>query len=145
MTAPAPAANVSGHGCTNGWTGEDDRPRPCPRCRAHLAGRAGTLVVPASPLELALSEKDWQSRVVDLAQLRGWRHFHAYSNRRSPAGWPDLAMVRAGRLILAELKTERGRVRPEQHQWLDALREVPAVEVHLWRPSAWPQVQAVLR
>lgn len=139
------AATVTGHGCTNGWTGEDDSPRPCPRCRPHLAARAGSLVVPASPLDLALSEKDWQARVVDLAQLRGWRHFHAYSNRRSPAGWPDLAMVRAGRLILAELKTERGRIRPEQHQWLDALREVPGVEVHLWRPSAWPQVQAVLR
>lgn len=144
MTAPTVSTD---HGCVNGWTGEDDagHPYPCPRCRPHLAGQARPLAVPSSPLDLALSERDWQDRVVDLAKLRGWRHFHAYSNRRSPAGWPDLALVRAGRLVLAELKTERGRIRPEQRQWLDALGQVPGVEVHLWRPSAWPQVQAVLR
>ena len=86
-----------------------------------------------------------QSRVVDLARLRGWRHFHAYSSRRSTAGWPDLALVRTGRLLLAELKTQTGQVRPEQRQWLADLGTVAGVEVHLWRPSDWPTVQAVLR
>lgn len=144
MSAPVV---TSDHGCVDGWTGEDDRghPYPCPRCRPHLVQHARPLPAPASPLDLALSERDWQARVVDLASLRGWRHFHAYSSRRSPAGWPDLALVRSGRLILAELKTERGRIRPEQRQWLDALGTVAGVEVYLWRPSAWPQVQAVLR
>lgn len=93
----------------------------------------------------AMSERDWQQRVLDLAHLRGWRTFHVHDSRRSAAGWPDLACVRRDRLVLAELKAERGRVRPEQQEWLDALGAVPGVEVHLWRPSDWPAVQQVLR
>ena len=137
--------DVSVHSCVDGWTAHDDdgRPFPCPSCRPHLVRRAGVLT--ASRVAGELTERQWQQRVVDLAQLRGWRHFHAYSSRRSPAGWPDLALVRTGRLVLAELKTERGRVRPEQHVWLEQLATVAGVEVHLWRPSDWPQVQQVLR
>lgn len=133
------------HSCVDGWTGHDDdgRPHPCATCRPHLVRRAGR--VTASRVAGELSERQWQQRVVDLAQLRGRRHFHAYSSRRSPAGWPDLALVRTGRLLLAELKTERGRLRPEQRQWLDALGTVTGVEVYVWRPSDWPAVQELLR
>jgi hypothetical protein len=92
-----------------------------------------------------LSESAWQQRVVDLAQLRGWRTFHPYDSRRSAAGWPDLALVRRGRLVLAELKAEAGRVSAEQRAWLTDLGACPGVEVHLWRPSDWPAVQQVLR
>jgi len=27
------------HACDGGWTGPEDRPRPCPTCRPHLARR----------------------------------------------------------------------------------------------------------
>lgn len=27
------------HECRNGWTGDEDMPRPCPACRPHLAHR----------------------------------------------------------------------------------------------------------
>jgi len=133
------------HYCVDGWQGQDHhgRPSPCPTCRPHLQRRAGVLVV--APRAAQVSERDWQQRVVDLAQLRGWKHFHAYSSRRSTAGWPDLAMVRTGRLVLAELKAERGQVSTEQRQWLDLLGTVAGVEVHLWRPVDWPTVQQVLR
>lgn len=93
----------------------------------------------------AMSERDWQQRVLDLAALRGWRTFHAYDSRRSAPGWPDLALVRRGRLVLAELKAEAGRVSCEQRQWLDDLGACAGVEVHLWRPSDWPAVQQVLQ
>lgn len=133
------------HGCDDGWLGEtaDGARIPCLGCRPHLI-RTGTGYVVA-PRAAQLSERDWQQRVVDLAHLRGWKHFHAYSSRRSTAGWPDLAMVRTGRLVLAELKTERGQVSAEQRQWLDLLGTVAGAEVHLWRPSDWPTVQQVLR
>ncbi len=92
-----------------------------------------------------LTERDWQARVVDLARWHGWRVFHPYESRRSAAGWPDLAMVRDGRLIFAELKSEHGHVSTEQRRWFAALSACAGVGVYVWRPSAWPDVQRLLR
>lgn len=148
MTTPTVPAALDVHACTGGWAGHDDdgRPTPCPRCRPHLASvrPAGLTVVQPSPATLAMPEVAWQRMVCDLAELRGWRWHHQHYSKRSPAGWPDLVLVRGPRLVAAELKSERGRVRPEQRVWLDALAAVPGVETYLWRPSAWAQVQAVL-
>lgn len=147
--APVSAAATDEHRCTDGWTGHDaaGRPSPCWRCRPNLTtvGRPPSLaIVPPSPAMLTMSERQWQECVLQLAGLRRWKHFHAYSNRRSPSGWPDLCLVRGPRLIFAELKTSTGRVRPEQRVWLDALALVPSAECYVWRPSSWSQVQAVL-
>src|SRR5665213_1045292 len=91
-----------------------------------------------------MTEAQWQRKVVDLATYCGWLSYHPYDSRRSTAGWPDLAMVRKGRLVLAELKSEHGRVTPEQRQWLAALSACPGTEVFVWRPSQWADVQRVL-
>jgi hypothetical protein len=45
---------------------------------------------------------------------------------------------------MAELKTQTGRVSPEQQQWL-ALLDAAGVETHLWRPSDLDEVLAVLK
>jgi hypothetical protein len=138
------AGAVVTHRCEDGWAGNDSagRPSPCRICRPHLR-RAGVLVV--VPRAAQLSERDWQQRVVDLAQIRGWRWHHTYNSQRSTPGWPDLAMTRRGRFVVAELKTAKGRVTVEQRQWLDALAACPGLEVHTWRPSDWPTVLEVLR
>lgn len=96
------------------------------------------------------TEAEWQRTVIECAQLHGWRvaHFRpARTDRgwRTPvqadgAGFPDLVLARYGELIFAELKSERGKVRPEQADWLDHL-EGQGREVHLWRPSDWPEVR----
>jgi hypothetical protein len=57
-----------------------------------------------------MSEAEFQAQVVSLAELRGWRIFHDHDSRRNTAGLPDLILVRRGRLIFAELKSERGRI-----------------------------------
>jgi hypothetical protein len=54
-------------------------------------------------------------------------------------------MVRGGRLVIAELKSPAGRLTSSQTQWLEALRFVRGVEVHVWRPDDWDLVQVVLR
>jgi hypothetical protein len=83
-----------------------------------------------------LSERDFQAQVIDLAQLTGWMVYHTYDSRRCQAGYPDLALCRHGEYLLVELKTDTGRVRPAQRQWIEALRSA-SIECHIWRPGDW--------
>ena len=89
-------------------------------------------------------EADFQADVLELAGLTGWLSYHAYDSRRNAAGWPDLALVKPPRLLLVELKTTRGRLRPEQRVWLTALSACPGVEVAVWRPRDWPMIERAL-
>jgi len=77
----------------------------------------------------------------------GWMVYHSYASRRSDgAGFPDLVMVRGGRVIFAELKYDRGhadwderrpkrrgKVSEAQQEWLDALSNVFGVECYVWK------------
>ena len=89
-----------------------------------------------------MKEKEWQAQVVSLARRLGWMTYHTYDSRRSEPGWPDLVLLRE-RMVIAELKTQKGRVSEAQQKWLDALREA-GVETYLWRPSDMGQVAATL-
>ncbi len=91
----------------------------------------------------ALTEAQWQQRVVDLARLRGWWVWHDHDSRRNLAGLPDLLLVR-DRQVWAELKTDRGRLRPEQDATIRRLLAAGA-EVHIWKPADWDAVQELLR
>lgn len=91
-----------------------------------------------------LSERSFQAAVVELATLLGWRCYHVLDSRRCEAGWPDLALWRPPRFLLAELKTERGRLRPAQERTLAELRAC-GLEVQIWRPSNWPEIEKTLR
>lgn len=88
------------------------------------------------------SEAAWQSRVRYVARLYGWAVYHTHDSRRSDPGFPDLVIVRE-RVVVAELKTERGRVTPEQEAWLAAFRAA-GVEAYVWRPSDWEDAVRVL-
>jgi hypothetical protein len=101
---------------------------------------------------LASSEAGFQAVVCELAGLTGWEWYHPPVNRpggkrgavqRVTGGWPDLALWRPPEFVLAELKTEKGRFRPDQLRVLDALRAC-GLEVYVWRPSDWPEIEARL-
>ena len=101
---------------------------------------------------LAMSEEELQTAVTHMATLCGWRSYHTYNSRRSNPGFPDLVLTRRGRLLFVELKSQRGKVRPEQQDWLNDLDEVERktgglVMARLWRPSSWGcgEVEEVLR
>jgi hypothetical protein len=83
--------------------------------------------------EDTISEAQFQAMVIELARRRGFRLpdggpkgtpldliYHDWDSRRSVPGFPDLCQCKPGkdgqpgRLIFAELKSEAGRVRPEQ-------------------------------
>jgi hypothetical protein len=80
-----------------------------------------------------MTEREWQREVVAIAKQCGWRHYHTHDSRRSEPGWPDLALVRE-RLVLAELKTDTGRISAHQERWLSLLSQA-GVETYVWRPG----------
>lgn len=102
-------------------------------------------------LERRQSEAEWQQTVMATLQLGGWVCFHINASivRASPdgirryatavtpqgRGFPDVIALRGPRLVLIELKTERGVVSREQSAWHQRLRLVPGVEVYVLRPS----------
>lgn len=115
-----------------------------------------------------MSERELLEAVVECAQRLGYLVAHipdelyklAVSVDRpdmmaGAAGLPDLILVHPGDkwlpVIFAELKTERGRVRPMQQVWLDALDRESLddgfVRVVLWKPMDWldGSVERVLR
>lgn len=81
-----------------------------------------------------LSEKQWQSLIVQHAALHGWWSHHHHDSRRSEPGWPDLVLLRDGEALFIEVKKEDGKVTPEQGFVLDLL-ESAGCEVGVWRPS----------
>jgi len=93
-------------------------------------------------------EKDFQRRVEEYARLEGWHVYSVPDSRRvSLSGYPDLTMWRVvdKRLIFAELKREKGRLRPQQEVILDELRVLGKAEVYVWRPSQWDEILETLR
>lgn len=89
-------------------------------------------------------EVAFQREVCRLLDLRGWHWHHETDSRRSKRGLPDLIATRAGRLLIIELKSEHGKLRPAQRIWLVLLRQVTGIEVYLWRPSDWDAIEGVV-
>jgi len=104
--------------------------------------------VAGNPIYPAVKEDDFLAAVTELATLTGWLVYHTYDSRRSQAGFPDLVLARADRLIFAELKTNKGVIRAAQVTWLDTLGAVahdqPNVSVYLWRPRDWAGIEKIL-
>lgn len=91
-----------------------------------------------------VSERTFQSQVVQLARANGWLLYHTFDSRRSAAGFPDLTLVREGELVFLELKSDKGRVTPEQQQWLAELAACGHV-AEVARPRDWKWLEGVLR
>lgn len=100
------------------------------------------------------TEAGFQRAVLDLARLRKWHvaHFRPAMTKSGMwvtavqadgKGFPDLVMVRGCRLIFAELKAEKGRVAPEQTEWLTRLMGAGA-ECYIWRPRDWDSIAVIL-
>ena len=86
-----------------------------------------------------LTEADFQGLVLGVAETFGWEVFHDGDSRRSNAGFPDLVLVKDGRIIFAELKREKGAYPSKaQMKWQSVLGKAAGdnVMVALWRPSS---------
>lgn len=104
-----------------------------------------------------MTERELQVAVVELASYLGWLTYHTFDSRRSAAGFPDLVMVRAPRIVFAELKSSVGRLSSDQVAWnveLEAVAKalcggepIRSIGVEIWRPADWASgaVEAALR
>ena len=90
-----------------------------------------------------MTEKDWAAQVAQLARQLGWKRYHTYRSERSEPGWPDEALVR-DRLILLELKTEKGKLSDAQKDWIRRLIDANA-EVYVARPRHLDELARVLQ
>jgi hypothetical protein len=96
-------------------------------------------------LAAAMTEAELQERVIRAARITGWRYYHPPDNRpggksgrvqRVVPGFPDLVLVHVAqrRIMYRELKTQTGRVSPDQRTWLDDLA-IAGADVGVWRPA----------
>jgi hypothetical protein len=84
-----------------------------------------------------MTEAELQGNVIEAAKLLGWTHvYHTHDSRRSEAGFPDLVLLRRDRILVIELKSQTGKLTPEQEGWLYAFGEA-GVDWRLFRPEDW--------
>ena len=86
-----------------------------------------------------MTEKELEALVKDAAATFGWLRYHTYDSRKSAAGFPDEVLVHPTKelLMFRELKTDIGRVTPDQMTWQNALVNCGPPSVEVWRPTHW--------
>lgn len=104
---------------------------------------------------LTLTEAEYQGLIVDTARYLGYEVMHvrrskgrrrggeAWQTTTSIKGWPDLTIFGDRGLLFVEVKSESGRVTPEQkvvHAQLRAAGQTVIVS----KPSTWPDLVTAL-
>ena len=85
-----------------------------------------------------LSEKQFQSQIIDIAKRCGWIHYHVPDSRRCEPGFPDFVIIK-DKVLFRELKTEKGRLTPAQKMWGEKLTSAGA-NYAVWRPSNMKEI-----
>jgi VRR-NUC domain len=87
---------------------------------------SGELVV-----KIPTNERELQAALIQVGKHHGWLCSHTFNTPMTKGGWrapastgfPDLIFVHPdGGLIVMELKSRNGHVRPEQERWINAFR-----------------------
>jgi len=95
-------------------------------------------------LDRAMTEAAWMRVLIKAARDAGWLCFHAWTAVHSEAGYPDLTLVRGGRVMWIETKREGLQLTGRQRAWCDALRGAGCeVYAPCW-PSHADEVYAAL-
>lgn len=95
-----------------------------------------------------MTEKQFRQMIYDAARLLSYRVYFTWTSIHSPAGFPDLVLCKPrstgdGRVIFAELKTDKGKVTPAQQAWIDDLAAA-GMEAVVWRPADIDAILATL-
>lgn len=90
-----------------------------------------------------LTEAAFMQAIINYARHADWLVYHTYTSKRSEPGFPDLVMLSEGQCVVAEVKTEEGKVTQAQALWLAGFKAA-GIEAHVWRPSDWDAIKARL-
>ena len=82
-----------------------------------------------------VTEAELQDAIIAAAELSGWLVYHDHDSRRNRPGLPDLILCKPPRVVFLELKSDKGRLRPEQQLWLRALEDCDTIASALVRPD----------
>ena len=95
---------------------------------------------PAPPLE-----RDFQKAIVELAQWNQWDVSWTHDSRHSPAGWPDLVLMRPPVILFRECKRDArpSRVTDDQRRKLGLLRAC-GLDAGVWTPDDWDEIVKIL-
>lgn len=104
-------------------------------------------------------EENFEDALLDMAVRYGWR-VHAErpahtadrvtTSIKGHRGFPDFTAVHAVRgIILAELKSAKGKFGPGQPEWITAFAhhdyDGSPVLVEVWRPKDWDAIEVAMR
>lgn len=85
-----------------------------------------------------MSEAELQRAITDACDILHLPWFHIRRSERNPGeGFPDLVVAnwRSETVQFMELKSAKGRLRPMQIEWMEALRQCHRTDVQLIRPN----------
>lgn len=91
-----------------------------------------------------MSERRFQAAIVQAARLSGWHPYWTWNSQHSPAGWPDLVLLKDGRILVYECKTDKGKPTPYQLECL-ALLQAAGIPARIVRPADLDGVLAELQ
>lgn len=116
----------------------------------------GAGVGTAAEGDSGMTETAFLAQVLDLAAILGYEgaHFRPALTGRGwrtavqgslGKGWPDLVLIRPRdlRLVVAELKSDTGRLTPDQERVLEVMGNV--AETYVWRPADFDRIAEILR
>jgi hypothetical protein len=96
------------------------------------------------PGRLPMTEKDVERHVRDATKQFGWLRYHTHRSDFSPAGFPDEVLLRPPRMVVAELKGRGKDPSDKQQEWLDYFAQIPGVEVYVWSPDDFDEIDRTL-
>ena len=106
-------------------------------------------------IEKYASEREFQKAIIEYAELKGWMVYAVIDRRnyakRTSKGFPDLTLVRYGRLVFAELKSSTGKLSFDQEKWIKALTFAGKqmltrkFEVYVWWPKDYDDILEILK
>lgn len=104
-----------------------------------------------------VTEDTFKDNVIQIAQLYGWMVAH-FRPARTDKGWrtamqgdkgyPDLTLAKNGYVLFVELKSETGKLSPEQGKWGTAIRGEGEGSHHryfVWRPRDMDRIRETLK
>jgi len=97
-----------------------------------------------------MSEADFVKRIIDTAHLLHWKCTHflpAHTGKgwrtalQGDPGFVDIVLAKGGCVLHVEVKTDTGRVRPDQIEWAKEI----GPSYRLWRPRDWDVILEELK